>query len=99
MTIKYLDLALDDVAGIIDWIAEDSPVAADRIARRIRADIDRLADQPGMGRPGRVGGTRELVINKGRHVAAYRVRSQVIEIIAVLDARREWPESFDDRIE
>ena len=86
MRVEYLDPALDDVAGIIDWIAEDSPAAANRTALRIREDIDRLADQPGMGRPGRVGGTRELVINKGRHIAAYRVRGQAVEIITVLDA-------------
>lgn len=99
MRVKYLDPALDDMSAILDWIARDSPAAAHRTAQRIREEISHLADHPGMGRSGRVAGTRELVLNKGRHIAAYRVRGQVVEIIAVLSASQAWPENFADRID
>jgi plasmid stabilization system protein ParE len=35
-----------------------------------------LPEQPGMGRPGRVSGTRELVVLKTRYIVPYRVRGQ-----------------------
>lgn len=94
MRVRWTRPALVKLAAIQDYIAEDSPTAAKRIVQSIRADVSRLADFPAMGRPGRVAGTRELVVNKGRHVVAYRVQGQVVEIMTVLDARQEWPQSF-----
>ena len=94
MRVRWTRPALGHLAVIQDYIAEDSPIAAYRIVRGIHAEVSRLVDFPAMGRPGRVAGTRELVVNKGRHVVAYRVRGQVVEVIAVIDARRQWPDSF-----
>ena len=67
-------------------LARDSPLAADRVKDRIFAATDRLADHPGMGRPGRVGRTRELVVRP--YIVAYHVRGQTVEILAVIDGRR-----------
>lgn len=94
MRVRWTRPALAQLSAIQEYIAEDSPTAANRIVRGIRIDVGRLADFPALGRPGRVAGTRELVVNKGRHVVAYQVRDRTVEIIAVIDARREWPESF-----
>ena len=95
MRVRWTRPALAQLAAIQEYIAEDSPTAANRIVRGIRIDVDRLDNFPAMGRPGRVAGTRELVVNKGRHVVAYHVRGQSVEIIAAIDARREWPERFE----
>lgn len=95
MRVRWTRPALAQLTAIQDYIAEDSPAAANRIVHGIRADAGRLADFPAMGRPGRIAGTRELVVNRGRHVVVYRVQGQTVEITAVIDARREWPESFD----
>ena len=94
MRIRWTSPALSDLSFLQEYIAEDSPVAAHRIVQGIRAEVGNLASFPAMGRHGRVAETRELVVNKGRHIVVYRLRNQVIEIVGVIDARRQWPEGF-----
>jgi toxin ParE1/3/4 len=57
----------------------------------IRASVERLATSPGLGRPGRVTGTRELVIVGTPYIVPYRVKADVIQIITVLHGARRWP--------
>ncbi len=98
MRLRWLRGARTDVRHIGRYIAQDSVEAAERVTTRIVEAIDKLADQPGMGRPGRVIGTRELVIGGTPYIAAYRVRETTVEIIAVIHGARQWPESFEDRL-
>ena len=53
-----------------------------------------LAEFPKSGRPGRVPGTRELVISKAPYIVACRIAADGIEVLAVLHGAREWPESL-----
>ena len=43
------------------------------------------------GRPGRVLGTRELVIQGLPYIIPYRVRDNHVEILRVLHTARRWP--------
>ncbi len=88
MRVRWTRPALRDLRALQDYIAEDSPTTANRITRRIRDAVSGLADFPESSRPGRVGKTRELIVNKGRHLVAYRVRGQIVQIIALVDVRR-----------
>ena len=55
--------AIDDLAALRDYIEQDDPAAAQRVALHIIHNVETLLPQsPEMGRPGRVPGTRELVI-------------------------------------
>ena len=45
--------------------------------------VPRVPEQPGVGRPGRVRGTRELIVFKTRYIVPCRVQSQTIEILRV----------------
>ena len=56
--------------------------------------VKSLAEQPEMGRPGRVHGTRELVVSDTPFVVPYRVVGSEIEILRVLPGARDWPKSF-----
>ncbi|MFB2897343.1 type II toxin-antitoxin system RelE/ParE family toxin [Aerosakkonemataceae cyanobacterium BLCC-F50] len=47
-----------------------------------------------MGRPGRIPGTKELVVTRTPFILPYRVQGEQIEILAVIHAARQWPESF-----
>lgn len=47
-----------------------------------------------MGRPGRVGGTREWVIQGTPYIMAYRVREDRLEVLRVLHTAMEWPDEF-----
>ena len=51
-----------------------------------------LADQPSMGRPGRIAGTRELVVTRFPYILPYRVRGSTIEILRVFHTARKWPQ-------
>ena len=86
MRVEYSDPALGDLMAVTDHIALNSPRAADRIKGRLFETIDRLAEQPGLGRSGRVAQTPELVLRP--YIVAYPVRGQVVEVLAVIDGRR-----------
>jgi plasmid stabilization system protein ParE len=53
--------------------------------------VERLAELPGLGRPGRVAGTRELVVPGTPYVIPYRVRGDHLDVIAVFHGRQRWP--------
>jgi toxin ParE1/3/4 len=44
-----------------------------------------------MGRPGRVTGTRELVISGTPFVVIYRLQEQSIEVLRLLHSAQQWP--------
>lgn len=49
---------------------------------------------PASGRPGRVLGTRELVVSRTPYIVPYRVRGDMVELLLVLHAARKWPSQF-----
>ena len=87
MNVAWLDAALNDMERITEFIARDNRTAAAQFARRIREATSLLSDQPRMGRPGRVGHTRELVLTP--YLVPYHVRGTTVEILAIIDDRRD----------
>jgi addiction module RelE/StbE family toxin len=91
MKIVIHESAARDLDEIIDWISQDSPSAAARVADRIRAKIERLADTglPNIGRPGLLEGTRELV--EAPYVIVYAVDqpNELIDVLAILHGARD----------
>lgn len=94
MRVVWLRRAIRDLEAVRDFVARDKPEAAQRLAGRLRKAVEVLAEQPGIGRPGRVPGTRELVVTNTPYLIPYRVRDQIIEILRVLHAARRWPEEL-----
>ncbi|MDX1724037.1 MAG: type II toxin-antitoxin system RelE/ParE family toxin [Pseudomonas sp.] len=88
MQIKWLRTALRNLDEEIAFIAAEDPQAARRTASRILAAIALLETQPDLGRPGRVPGTRELVVLDSRYLIPYRVNRQIIEILRVFHTSR-----------
>ncbi|WP_256677974.1 type II toxin-antitoxin system RelE/ParE family toxin [Pseudomonas sp. SJZ079] len=78
----------------IDFIAVEDPHAAQRTASRILAAVALLKLQPGLGRPGRVPGTRELVVLDSRYLIPYRVNHQAVEILRVFHTSRSLPQRW-----
>jgi len=69
------------------------PAAAKRVALHILYCVEGLlAEHPKLGAPGRVPGTRELVIPKTPYIIPYRVRGTKIEIARVYHTSRRWPD-------
>ncbi len=84
MKIRWLRSALETRYAQLDYIARDNPGAAARMDGLIERQIDALADHPLMGRAGRIGDTRELVITRTPFVAVYRITTSHIEILRIL---------------
>ncbi len=95
MKVRWTRPARDDLSQIQDHIAQDNPRAAYRVAQTIRQRTARLAGHPHSGRPGRVQGTRELIVSDTPYLVAYRVQGEWIDILAVLHGNQRWPESFN----
>lgn len=97
MTLRRLDYApryFRRLEDLHERIAADSPAAASRVAERIRAAVPRLAASPAIGRPGRVVGTRELVIPRTPYIVPYRINDEVVQIITILHSAQRWLDSF-----
>jgi toxin ParE1/3/4 len=94
MKIKWVRLALTDLDEAAAFISQDNPQAAKRIVRRIRTATRLLSDQPDAGRPGRVHGTRELVIADTPFILPYRVVNNTVQILRVLHGAMKWPEQL-----
>jgi len=91
VTVVWSPRAIGHLAGLRAYIARENPGAVARTATTLLAVVDRLAELPNLGRPGRVSGTRELVVPGTRYVIPYRVRGERLEIIAVFHGRQRWP--------
>jgi len=91
VTVVWSPRAIGHLAALRDYIAREKPGAAARTATTLLAAVDRLAALPNLGRPGRVSGTRELVVPGTQFVIPYRVRTERLEILAVFHGRQRWP--------
>jgi toxin ParE1/3/4 len=91
VTVVWSPRAIGHLADLRAYIAREHPDAAARTAMTLLTAVDRLAVLPNLGRPGRVAGTRELVVPGTRYLIAYRVRSERLEVIAVFHGRQRWP--------
>jgi toxin ParE1/3/4 len=79
MIVGWTDEALDDLAQLRAYISRDNPAAALRVTLAIIQRVEELLpDHPYTGRPGRVSGTRELVIQRTPYIVPYRVRNDRI---------------------
>jgi toxin ParE1/3/4 len=76
------------------WSHERSSPAADKMLERIFSAVELLEHYPSLGRPGRIPGTRELVIVSTPFLIAYRASRGKIEVLALLHGARKWPEEF-----
>jgi len=99
MHLEWSLFALSDREAIFDYIEADSPRAAISVDDRIEARVEGLAQFPEMGRPGRIEGTRELVISGTPYIAAYRIVSGTVRILRVLHGAQQWPDEIPEEPE
>jgi toxin ParE1/3/4 len=91
VNIVWSPRAIEHLADLRAYITQDNPKAANRVAAALLDAVERLAELPNLGRPGRVAGTRELVVTGTPYVVPYRVRGDRLDIIAVFHDRQKWP--------
>lgn len=94
MNVVWTSRALEDLEAIRRYIETDDARAAVRVVVRILRLTSQLEFTPSIGRPGRVSGTRELVMVEVPYIVAYRMTAGVLEVLRVLHTSRRWPRRF-----
>lgn len=82
MALKWTKTALRTIGEIAEYIAQDNPARVTSFVKELRQSTEKLNSFPGMGRAGRVHGTRELVVHQN-YIAIYRVRGDDVEILRI----------------
>lgn len=92
LIIEWKRRAIFDLIEILDYISQRNPKAADKMEQLINDAVEKLSYSPYSGRMGRVAGTREKIAHPN-YIVVYRVLSDKIEIVNVVHARRNYPET------
>ena len=95
----FAEPAARDLEDIIDFIALDSPSAAESVYRAIVAATERLGDFPRLGHPGRLPDTRELSVISLPYVIVYAVEVGSVTILAVFHGARDIARALRERRE
>lgn len=91
MRVRWLARALANLNAEAAYIARDQPQAATRVVQAIHESVDLLVRHPALGRPGRVLGTRELVVPGTPYIVPYRMRDNEVHILRVFHGARKCP--------
>lgn len=94
MRVKWLRNAIANLNAEAEYIARDNHVAAARVVAAINRAVGKLKQFPAMGRPGRVIGTRELVVPGTPYIVPYRIRHDAVEVLRVFHGARRWPQKL-----
>lgn len=93
--IQWTERAAQQLEQARDYITlSNSEAVADNVILRILRSVERLATFPLSGRPGRVRGTRELVVPNTPFVVAYALDKARVVILALYHGAQKWPEGF-----
>ena len=95
-TVVVRPRALDDLAEIWAYIAEDSPDRADAFVDLVNSKFQALSRRPGLGRrrPELAPNIRSLTV--GRYVVFYLPLSRGIEVVRVLHGSRDIESIFEN---
>lgn len=96
MRLEWSTFSLEDRDRIFDYLMQENPLAAVAVDTRISEQVGILMEYPEAGRPGRIEGTRELVINRTPCIAAYRLMGDTVRVLRILHGAQLWPESMSE---
>lgn len=82
--------AVADLRAIVDYISDDNPDAAHALVVEIQSKVEQLPIHPKRCRPGRVTGTRELVV-RSNYIVVYAETPEAVTVLRVLHAAQMWP--------
>ena len=86
--IRWTTDASNQLEAAVKRIQQDNPPAAQNLAQAVIDRIEQLAAYPGLGRPGEVKGTRELV--SPPYVVVYRSTEEIVEILHIWRGAQDW---------
>ncbi len=81
-----------DLDALAAWLAPRSAQALDRLLTAIFTTLSQLEGFPLLGKPGRVEGTRELVVPRTSLIVVYTLPDAYhVDVERVLDGRQKFP--------
>ena len=95
MQVRFLRKALSDLDAEANYLSmRYNHAVAENFVAAVNDGIDLLSRHPALGRPGRVSGTRELVITELPYILPYRVRGESIEVLRIFHTRQKLPRKW-----
>lgn len=88
--LEWAQPARADLLEILDYLSDDNPDAAQRLKDEIEAKAAKLPEHPQSYRPGRIKGTREMVV-RANYIVVYTEDPITVRILRVLHAAQQWP--------
>jgi plasmid stabilization system protein ParE len=86
--IRWTTEAADEFEAAVKHIQQHNPTAGRNVAQAVIDGIQQLATFPGIGRPGEVKGTRELVSSP--YVVVSRSTEEIVEILHFWHGAQDW---------
>lgn len=91
--VQWSDSAIDDIESQVVYIAQDNPVAARGVSRRLRETGNALGTFA-TGHPGRVSGTYEKSVSRLPYIIVYTLSDNdtAVTILQIIHTSRNWPQ-------
>lgn len=96
MRVFWTPEALQDRADVWDYIATYNPQAAALMDELFSESAARLAEHPKLGRPGKIPGTRELIVHESYRLV-YEVEAETVWVLVLVHTARQWPPTRGQR--
>jgi len=89
MKLTFSETSAHDLVRLREFIAQNNPAAARRVAKTLKGAILRLVEAPQVGRPVEdlPGEIRELVF--GKYIVRYEVRKKTLYILRIWHGRED----------
>ncbi|HEY4520875.1 MAG TPA: type II toxin-antitoxin system RelE/ParE family toxin [Candidatus Paceibacterota bacterium] len=90
MKVRYVPQAREDIRNISDWIAQDSPLAAQRVEHDIRVAAMWLGSHPEVGVATDHSNIRRRPIPKMKYAIFYRIdwRTETLNVLRVVHSKQ-----------
>ena len=93
MRLVWTQPAHTDRKALRECIAQHAPASAPALDKLHSEKVSLLVDDPGLGRTGRVAGTRELVTHRN-YIPIYDTAGDLVRVLRMLHAARQWPPRY-----
>jgi toxin ParE1/3/4 len=95
--LKWTRAASQDLESVPRYVGRDNLDAAIETVIEIIRRVEVLVEHPGIGRPRRLEGTRELVLGS-LHVIPYVHQGDAVTILRVLHGATKWPDHSQETL-
>lgn len=91
MRVRWTEAAAADLERIADYLFSHAPERAPRLLQELHAAPESVLAFPNRGRPGKMAGTRELVMRPLPWILVYSVRADAVHVVRILHGAQQWP--------